>query len=653
MRIDWVQTWVTTVAGNTPLADRLMDGMKYVSVFMGALAISLILTPLCREFVRKLGMIDQPDERRVHKMPIPRGGGLSVFFAYQLVLGSYVWLSEAPIGAAFSYSFQGTFLVASTALLVIGFADDKLGMHPAVKLTGQIAVATFLFFMGVRVDGIFVQFPMWLDYGVTVFWIVGAINAFNLIDGLDGLASGLAMIASGGIAGSLFFAGEFTSALPYLALCGACLGFLRYNFHPATVFLGDTGSMFLGLCMAVLPLQSGSRMELLPAIVVPLLAMGVPLFDTLLAIWRRTIRALLQKTAVGQQIGKRIRLMQPDKEHVHHRILQNTPNQRTAAWVLYGISGGLVGVAWLGVILEKQGPGVFFLAFIVAVMVIVRHLARVELWDTGKLLSNQHVAIRKGLITPLFVIFDLVALSLTSVLAYWIIYLQVPREVVLTKLPLFVVSVFVMLVFAKTYRRIWSRTHFADFSYLMGAVFMGALLGSAFLWLLYGREHIFRFVIVFVALATIPILGIRLVGETLRGAMTLMRRRAMLYKENTERILAYGAGMRFRNYLRIREANSASEERVIVGIIDDHLEFADRVIYGYDVLGNINDLSSICKEKKVNHIVLACSLSSEKRSLLLRMAQENHVKVTIWSYSEQALTGVESTPEAGGRREEV
>jgi UDP-N-acetylmuramyl pentapeptide phosphotransferase/UDP-N-acetylglucosamine-1-phosphate transferase len=615
-----------------------MDGVKYAAVFMGALVIALILTPLCRELVRKLGMIDQPDERRVHKKPIPRGGGVSVFLAYQLILGLYIYLSEAPIGVAFSYAFQGAFLVASAALLVIGFADDKWGMHPATKLIGQMTVATFLFFMGVRVGGIFVQFPMWLDYGVTVFWIVGAINAFNLIDGLDGLASGLAMIASGGIAGSLFFSGEFTSAIPYLALSGACLGFLRYNFHPATVFLGDTGSMFLGLCMAVLPLQSGSRMELLPAIVVPLLAMGVPLFDTLLAIWRRTVRALLQRTIVRQQLEKRIRVMQPDKEHVHHRILQSTLNQRNAAWVLYGISGVLVGVAWLGVMLKKQGPGVFLLAFIVAVMVIVRHLARVELWDTGKLLSRQHVTIRKGLVTPLFVIFDLVALSLVSVLAYWIIYLQVPREAVLTRLPIFVVSVFVMLVLAKTYSRVWSRTHFADISYLIGAVFLGALFGSGFLWVLHGREHVLRFVIVFIALAAIPIVGIRLVGETLRGAMTLMKRRALLNKEGTERILVYGAGIRFRNYLRMREAKIASEESVVVGIIEDHLEFAGRVIYSFDVLGTINDIPSICQEKKINRIVLACSLPQERLNALLCMAKACNVKITAWSYSEQELT---------------
>jgi len=637
MQIDWVQTWVTTVTEHSHLSEKLLNGVKYIFVFLGALALALILTPLCREFVRKLGMIDQPDPRRIHQTPIPRGGGLAVFFAFQAVLWLTVFLTEAPISPAFSYTFQTAFLVGSSVLLLIGFIDDKWGMRAIIKLLGQILVASFLFFMGVRIGGILVEFPLWLDYLVTVLWIVGAINAFNLIDGLDGLASGLAMIASAGVAGSLFFAGQSASAIPYLALSGACLGFLRYNFHPATIFLGDTGSMFLGLCMAVLPLESGSRMELLPAIVVPLLAMGVPLFDTVLAIWRRTVRALLQKTAVGQEIGKRIRVMQPDKEHLHHRVLQQTMNQRNAAWVLYGISALLVLVGLLGVMLKKQGPGIFLLTFIIAVIVIVRHLVRIELWDTGRLLSNQHVAIRKGLVTPLFVLFDLAALTGASLLAYWTIYLVLPRDVVFTRLPIFVVSVFSMLVLSKTYLRVWSRTSFSDFSYLISAIFLGALVGSAFSWLFYGKEQIIRFVIVFTGLATVPILGIRLLGETLRGAMTLIKRRNLFAKENTERILVYGGGLRFRNYLRCREAQITTDESVIVGIIDDHLEFIGRVIYNYEVLGNIHDIPNICTTLKVSRLVLTCSLPRERQETLLRFARDNHVKVSLWSYHEQEL----------------
>lgn len=637
MRMDWVQNWVTTVTGHVPVSEKIWDGLRYFSVFLGALVLALILTPICREFVRKLGMIDQPDARRIHQKPIPRGGGLSVFFAFQVVLGIYIFLTGSPISPAFPYSFQTAFLIGSSILLLIGFIDDKRGLPALVKLLGQILVASFLFFSGVTIGGIFIEFPFWLDYMITVFWIVGAINAFNLIDGLDGLASGLAMIASIGIAGSLFFTGQSSSAIPYLVLSGACLGFLRYNFHPATVFLGDTGSMFLGLCMAVLPLESGSRKELLPAIVVPLLAMGVPLFDTLLAIWRRTVRALLQKSTVGQEIEKRIRVMQPDKEHLHHRVLQKTMSQRNAALVLYGISALLVLVALLGVLFRKQGPGIFLLTFIIAVIVIVRHLVRVELWDTGRLLSNQHVAIRKGLITPLFVIFDLAALTGASILAYWTIYLVLPRDVVFTRLPIFVISVFVMLVLSKTYRRVWSRTSFSDFSYLIGAIFLGSLVGSGFSWLFYGHEQIIRFVIVFAALATVPILGVRLLGETLRGAMALIKRRNILLKENAERILVYGAGTSFRNYLRSREAQLISDESVIVGIIDDHLEFSGRVIYNYEVLGNIYDIPHICSTWKVTRLVLTCNLPRGRQETVLRFARESHVKVAQWSCHEQEL----------------
>jgi len=636
--MDWVQTWVTTVTEHAPLSEKLLDGVRYISVFLGALVLALILTPLCRELVRKLGMLDKPDPRRIHQKPIPRGGGLSVFFAFQVVLGLYIVFTGAPISPAFPTSFQMAFFVGSSGLLLLGFIDDKWGMSAMVKLLGQILVATFLFSMGVTIGGIFVEFPLWLDYIITVLWIVGAVNAFNLIDGLDGLASGLAVIASAGIAGSLFFTGQSSSAIPYLALSGACLGFLRYNFHPATVFLGDTGSMFLGLCMAVLPLESGSRKELLPAIVVPLLAMGVPLFDTLLAIWRRTVRALLQKSAVGQQIEKRIRVMQPDKEHLHHRVLQKTMNQRNAAWVLYGISAFLVLVALLGVMFKKQGPGIFLLTFIIAVVVIVRHLVRVELWDTGRLLSNQHVAIRKGLITPLFVLFDLAALTGASLLAYWTIYLVLPRDVVLTRLPIFVVSVFVMLVLSKTYLRVWSRTSFSDFSYLIGAILLGALVGSALSWLFYGREQIVRFVIAFTGLATVPILGVRLLGETLRGAMNLSRRRTILLNENAERILVYGAGTRFRNYLRSREAKIISEESVIVGIIDDHLEFFGRVIYNYEVLGNIQNIPELCKTWKVTRMVLTCNLPHERLETLLRFAKEGNIKVSKWTCVQQEMS---------------
>ena len=334
MTVNWVTDWVR--ASENVIARIATDGVKYAAAFGGALAISLLLTPLLREAARKVGMVDQPSARRINKVPIPRGGGLAIFVAFYVTLELLVLWTGEPISQQFSLHWQRSFLLASGLLVVIGLIDDKFGMRPMVKLAGQTAVALILYASGVHVGGIVVAFPPWLDCLVTVLWIVGAVNAFNLIDGMDGLATGLAVIASAGLAGALLFTGNSSATLPYLVLCGACLGFLRYNLHPATVFLGDSGSMFLGLCIATLPLVSGSRKELVASLGMPLLAMGVPIFDTMLAIWRRSVRSLMPQPLRG--MGGRVRVMQPDRDHLHHRLLRQTMNQRSVAVMLYTIS---------------------------------------------------------------------------------------------------------------------------------------------------------------------------------------------------------------------------------------------------------------------------------------------------------------------------
>lgn len=405
------------------------NGAKYVFAFLGAFVVSLLLTPLCREGARRMGMIDRPDARRINKIPIPRGGGLAVFVAFHAVLWGLVLILGGPLSARFSLEWQVRFLTASSLLVAIGLADDKTSLRPGVKLFGQAAVATILFLSGVHVGGIVVAFPPWLDYLVTVFWIVGAINAFNLIDGMDGLATGLAFIAAVGLSGGLLFMGQSADTLPYLIFAGACLGFLRYNFHPASVFLGDTGSMFLGLCIATFPLMTGTRKELVASLGVPLLAMGVPIFDTMLAIWRRTVRALLPAEFGAAQ--HRVHVMQPDKEHLHHRILRKTLNQRTAAVILYSISVLLVALGVGGSLLHNRAPGLFLIAFIIAIVVVVRHLARVELWDTGRLLSQETVARRHGVFVPIYIGVDVCALCAAWLASRWLLEMPLNRSVIL------------------------------------------------------------------------------------------------------------------------------------------------------------------------------------------------------------------------------
>lgn len=640
MTVNWVTDFVDL--SGTVLVRIATDGVKYAGAFLGALALSLALTPLCREWARRIGMVDKPDARRIHHEPTPRGGGLAVFITFHLVLGLLFLGIGGPVGRAFSGFWQWRFLLASGMLVAVGLVDDKIGLRPVVKLAGQVGVALILYLSGIRIGGVFIAFPPWLDCLVTVFWIVGAVNAFNLIDGMDGLATGLALIACVGLAGALLFTGQSALTLPYLVLAGACLGFLRYNFHPASVFLGDTGSMFLGLCVATLPLMTGSRKELVASLGVPLLAMGVPIFDTLLAIWRRSVRALLPQGVVDGV--RRSRVMQPDKEHVHHRLLREKMNQQTAAMTLYGVSLVLVAVGLVGTLLKGRAPGLFLIAFIVAVYVVARHLQRVELWDTGRLLSQKRGTLRQGLLVPFYMAIDALTLCGAWLFARWEAGLPVSRESILENMPMFIVPVFVALVIAKTYWRVWSRSQVRDFATLGVAVMAGTLTGTGLIWLLSESEPgLFRFAFLFGMVAVIPIAGIRLVRDSVHGVMHAMERRLLMDKEGVSRCLVYGGGLRFRAFLRELMERTGMNNRVIVGIVDDDLNLKGRIISGYVVLGPGRELAELVRKWKVDTLIITCVMPQDGREKLVASALALGLRVTLWA-CEEVCCGEGSVP---------
>ena len=642
MTVNWV-TELIDYSGSV-LVRVAADGVKYAAAFFGALALALILTPRFREMARKVGMVDQPSARRINKTPIPRGGGVSVFVAFHLVLGVLVLAVGSPISHSFTFFWQGRFLLASGLLVVIGLIDDKRGMKPFVKLSGQIAVALILYFSGVHVGGILVAFPPWLDCLATVFWIVGAVNAFNLIDGLDGLAAGLALIAAVGMAGALLFTGSSAETLPYLVLAGACLGFLRYNFHPASVFLGDSGSMFLGLCIATLPLMTGSRKELVASLGMPLLAMGVPIFDTLLAIWRRSIRALLPQSVAHAK--SRMHLMLPDKEHLHHRVLRDTMSQRTAAIILYSISTGLVLVGLGGTLLKGRAPGLFLIAFIVAIFVVVRHLERVELWDTGRLLSGRHGMMRQGLLVPLYIVCDVFALCGVWLFARWEFGMPLGRQAFLSDLPMFVVPVFVVLVMTKTYWRVWGRAQIRDFVVLGLAVFTGTVMGFGLACLVSpGEPELTRFSVLFATLAFIPVAGVRVWRDCIRGVMQILERRILLDKPEVLRFLAYGGGIRFRSYLRELTERPGMNDRVIMGIIDDDIPLKGRIIAGHRVLGGIDGIAEWVTKYRIDGIIITCLMKPEKEAQVVAALEKMGVRVSVWACDEKILANPHSLKE--------
>jgi len=634
-----------TSTWNVNLVDSFLDilvrlttgGARYLLAFVGAFMVSLLLTPPVREFARKTGMVDQPNARRINKVSIPIGGGMAIFFAFHFVLLVFARCSAGGnISASFDYFWLWSFFWASSLLLVIGFLDDKYGLKPLLKLFGQIVVASILFFSGVNVGGIFVAFPGWLDYGVTVFWIVGAINAFNLIDGMDGLASGLSLIASMGVAGALVFGGHTADTIPYLILAGACLGFLRYNFHPASVFLGDSGSMFLGLCVATLPLMSGSRKELVASLGVPLLAMGIPIFDTMLAIWRRSARALLPKDLLGA--SGQTRVMQPDKDHLHHRILRKTMNQRTAAVTLYLASAALVLVGLSGMLLRNYAPGFFMIAFIVATVVAVRHMISVELWDTGRLLSKKRATLRQAVVLPVYIVCDIIFLVFAWVTARFFTGMPLGREDFIYKIPVAIAIVFVSLVVGGTYRKVWSRAQMRDYVVLTFTLLVATILAAGFMLMFEKVTYgLVKFSLVMFMCSLFPLIGIRVLRECVSSIVHLIERYVIRDREDTERVVVYGGGLKFGLFIQYIISRVGNNKTLVVGLVDDDINLKGRVISGYKVMGDSDHIESIVQETGAHRVIIACDISDDMRQNMLSRFAGCDVKISIWRCSEKEL----------------
>ncbi|MHC1729934.1 MAG: glycosyltransferase family 4 protein [Syntrophobacteraceae bacterium] len=301
--------------------------MKTVlTIFLVSLCLALLLTPLATRIARRFDLVDRPSGRKIHTRPIPRIGGVAIFFAFFAPFtGTLVYTNDL---IAKIHSDPALFLVVIGAAIVflMGLADDLFRLHPMLKFSVQ-AVAAFLAYTGgLSISQL--QLPWtggvdfgWLSLTMTIFWFLLVINAINLIDGLDGLAAGVCFFASLTLLLLSLLGGRYLAAAGLAALAGACLGFLRYNFNPASIFMGDSGSYFLGYMLASLSIVGSMKSQTTVAVLIPVISLGLPLIDTVLA----TIRRFL--------IGKEI--FQPDKSHIHHRLLKMGFSHRKTVLLLY------------------------------------------------------------------------------------------------------------------------------------------------------------------------------------------------------------------------------------------------------------------------------------------------------------------------------
>ncbi|MBQ8697511.1 MAG: undecaprenyl/decaprenyl-phosphate alpha-N-acetylglucosaminyl 1-phosphate transferase [Schwartzia sp.] len=330
---------------------------NYLWAFLIAAVAAVVLTPFVIRLAFRTGALDAPDARKVHKKPIPRIGGLAIYGAFMISMLLLLETSEIPEEMA-----QGVIglFVGGSLIVALGLWDDYVSLPPKVKLFGQIVCAWAAVAFGVRIDFItsFSGEIMYLyDYvtiPLTIFWMVGVTNTVNLIDGLDGLAAGVAAIASLTICLVALRMDILVVAVLTAALGGAAFGFLFYNFNPAKIFMGDTGSMFLGFMLSGISIVGVMKSAAMVALVVPVLALGLPIMDTTFAIVRRWM--------AGAPI------MKPDKGHLHHRLLNLGFSQRQAVLLMYVISAVLGSAA---IVLTAVSPRAAILILIMMVVAVL------------------------------------------------------------------------------------------------------------------------------------------------------------------------------------------------------------------------------------------------------------------------------------------
>jgi UDP-GlcNAc:undecaprenyl-phosphate/decaprenyl-phosphate GlcNAc-1-phosphate transferase len=345
---------------------------------LGALSVvlALILTPLVRDYVGKWGFLDHPDGvRKKHAAPVPRVGGIAIVLSYIITFAIALALPftyTAHLHHALPDILPLT-LVGSVVFLT-GVLDDLIGLAAWQKLMGILGASVLAYFAGIHVDVHLLRgLPAWpwLGFAITVIWLVGCTNAFNLIDGMDGLAAGVGLVAAVTMLVAALTQSNLPLALATMPLAGCLLGFLRYNFNGASVFLGDSGSLLIGFMLGCYGALWSEKSVTLVALTVPLLAVSIPLIDVVLSILRRFLRNRP--------------IFQADRGHIHHRLLDLGLSPKKAVLTMYGICGVVAVLSLLASALHNQFSGLIVILFGGAVWVGIRQLDYTEFASASRM----------------------------------------------------------------------------------------------------------------------------------------------------------------------------------------------------------------------------------------------------------------------------
>ena len=360
----------------------------YVAVYFGALLVAMIATPIVAWIASARNLVDKPGVRKVHHEPIPRIGGVAIFLG-TLTLIMAVLILNNTIGHAF-WAIDGkmfALLAGASCMFLVGLVDDIYRLRARIKFIVQLAAALAVCAVGIRIESFVLTdwFTLkfgWFSWPLTILWIVGITNAVNLIDGLDGLAAGISAITCGVIMLFALFVGQTMMAVLMLAMLGSLTGFLLFNFHPAKIFMGDCGSLFLGFMLATSSVMCAEKSSTIVGLALPALALGIPIFDTLFSMLRRIL--------------ERRSMFAPDRGHMHHRLAAMGLHQNQVTLLMYAVTALSAGLGMFMLVTRHAGTLVVFACVLLLLVLIFRLVGSVRLRETLAALHRNRAIAREA-----------------------------------------------------------------------------------------------------------------------------------------------------------------------------------------------------------------------------------------------------------------
>lgn len=621
------------------------SSVKWIPYPLAAVLVAMLGTRLCISILPRFGLIDLPRGRHQHERAVPRGGGIAIILAFFISMTLVIFGNlEYPLskGNQEILLSLGKFAIAAVVLGITGILDDKYELRSIVKLIVQIVIGCFFYWTGCGIHCILdYSLPWFVGMPLTVCWVIGIINAFNLIDGLDGIAAGLASIASFSLA--VWGAINHSSALHVVILlvfCGSCLGFLRYNFSPARIFMGDTGSMFLGLFFAFTSMSALSKAVTMTSLLVPLIAIGIPIFDVFLAIWRRFFRRYIKHdTSVS--------IMEGDHDHLHHRIMKEQGSQRKTAYIIYSLATLLSLIAMGSVFLEQHLPALVFVLFLIAIFTFIRY-AHIEILDTVSCVAKGFSVPHKNFIlTAIHPVIDCILVSASFFAAVLLFPPLLYNPVSLYYILIFVGPFTACLCISGIYQTFWLRAGISQYYKLIRLCIFAGAIGFTTIYLLCAYKYDFSkeelqmliiFYLLFFFMACALISGERFLLRYLESfGFRKMYIQSRAADKKTCRTMIYGGGLFCRLYLtNIFSGPLASNKPIpeILGIIDDDFVLHHLSVYGFQVLGGIDDMEEIYQRKPFDRLVIALrNISEERKQQLVDFAKTKNVEVQIFTCS--------------------